>query len=74
MLLVRQADLLAQSPHPRIAANQSKFGIIEDLPVYPHRAKRGSAIQSFQSAVLVAQTAIGRLWCKLKPTERSVIR
>ena len=59
VLLLRQADLLAKSFHAWIAAKQGEFGICE-RPAYPNRPRRSGAIQSFQSAVLVAQTGEDR--------------
>jgi hypothetical protein len=53
--LFRQANLLAKSLQPQIAAKQGKFRICES-PSYPDRPQHGHAIQSFERAVLVAQT------------------
>src|SRR4030095_2762836 len=53
--LFRQADLLAKSFQPRIAAKQGVFWERQPPP-HPNRPNRSGAIQSFESAILVAQT------------------
>ena len=51
----RQADLLAKRFHPRIAAKQGEFRK-RRVPGLCERGPATSAIQSFESAILVAQT------------------
>ena len=55
-LLFRQADLPAQSVQARVAAQQRKSWIDENVPSHPNRTQRNHAIQSFERAVLVAQS------------------
>jgi hypothetical protein len=52
--LFRQADPLAKSFHPEIAAKKGKLGVIE-RPAYSKRPQGGRAIQSFERTVLVAK-------------------
>ena len=52
----RQADLLAQRLQPRIAAQQRKSRRYKNVPSHPNRAQPNHALQSFERAVLVAQS------------------
>jgi hypothetical protein len=53
--LFRQADLLAKSLYPRIAANESKFGKCEG-PADTHRTERRHALKSVQGSVPIGET------------------
>ena len=56
-VLLGQADLLAKSFHPRIAVHQGEFRKCE-CPAYPNGSLDSHAIQSFESAVFVAQAGV----------------
>jgi hypothetical protein len=53
--LFGQADLLSKGFQPWIAAKQGQLRECE-RPAYPHRTLASKALQSFESAVLVAQS------------------